>query len=173
MSGHSKWATTKHRKGAAGQGAGEAFAKLIRQVEVAAREGGGDLNANATLRTMFQKARDASVPLDTIERAIKRGTGELDGVRYEAGHLRGLRARAAWRSSSRASPTTATAPAPRSAASSRGTAARWPSPARSPGSSSARASIEVARDVDEDRSWSSRIDAGAEDLDRRRRRLRR
>ena len=51
---------------------------------MAAREGGGDLDANPTLRTMFQKARDASVPLDTIERAIKRGTGELEGVRYEA-----------------------------------------------------------------------------------------
>jgi YebC/PmpR family DNA-binding regulatory protein len=62
---------------------GRLFAKLIRQVEVAAREGGGDLESNATLRTMFQKARDASVPTDTIERAIKRGTGELEGVRYE------------------------------------------------------------------------------------------
>jgi YebC/PmpR family DNA-binding regulatory protein len=84
MSGHSKWATTKHRKGAQDQARAKLFAKLIRQVEVAAREGGGDLNSNATLRTMFQKARDGSVPLDTIERAIKRGTGELAGVRYEA-----------------------------------------------------------------------------------------
>ncbi len=84
MSGHSKWATTKHRKGAKDNARGKLFAKLIRQVEVAAREGGGDVNSNATLRTMFSKARDASVPLDTIERAIKRGTGELDGVRYEA-----------------------------------------------------------------------------------------
>jgi len=84
MSGHSKWATTKHRKGAKDQARAKVFAKLIRQVEVAAREGGGDVNANATLRTMFTKARDASVPIDTIERAIKRGTGELEGVRYEA-----------------------------------------------------------------------------------------
>lgn len=84
MSGHSKWATTKHQKGAKDKARGKLFAKLIRQVEVAAREGGGDINANANLRTMFQKARDASVPLDTIERAIKRGTGELEGVRYEA-----------------------------------------------------------------------------------------
>jgi YebC/PmpR family DNA-binding regulatory protein len=83
MSGHSKWATIKHRKGAADKARGKLFAKLIRQVEVAAREGGGDLDSNATLRTMFQKARDASVPSDTIERAIKRGTGELEGVRYE------------------------------------------------------------------------------------------
>jgi len=79
MSGHSKWATIKHKKGAADKARGKLFAKLIRQVEVAAREGGGDVESNATLRTMFQKARDASVPTDTIERAIKRGTGELEG----------------------------------------------------------------------------------------------
>jgi YebC/PmpR family DNA-binding regulatory protein len=83
MSGHSKWATIKHKKGAADKARGKLFAKLIRQVEVAAREGGGDPDANPTLRTMYQKARDASVPLDTIERAIKRGTGELEGVTYE------------------------------------------------------------------------------------------
>src|SRR5215218_6863740 len=83
MSGHSKWATIKHKKGAADQKRGKLFAKLIRQVEVAAREGGGDPDMNPTLRTMFQKARDSSVPLDTIERAIKRGTGELEGVTYE------------------------------------------------------------------------------------------
>lgn len=84
MSGHSKWATIKHKKGAQDKARGKLFAKLIRQVEVAAREGGGDVNSNATLRTMFAKARESSVPLDTIERAIKRGTGELEGVRYEA-----------------------------------------------------------------------------------------
>jgi len=84
MSGHSKWATTKYRKGAQDKARAKVFAKLIRQVEVAAREGGSDMNANASLRTMYHKARDASVPLDTIERAIKRGSGELEGVRYEA-----------------------------------------------------------------------------------------
>ncbi len=83
MSGHSKWATIKHKKGAADAKRGKLFAKLIKQVEVAARTGGGDLDSNATLRTMYQKARDASVPLDTIERAVKRGTGELEGVNYE------------------------------------------------------------------------------------------
>jgi YebC/PmpR family DNA-binding regulatory protein len=83
MSGHSKWATTKHRKAAVDKARAKVFAKVIRQLEVAAREGGGDINANATLRTMFEKARAASVPLDTIERAIKRGTGELEGVHYE------------------------------------------------------------------------------------------
>ncbi len=89
MSGHSKWATTKHRKGAVDKARGKLFAKLIRQVEVAAREDGGDVNANATLRTMYQKARDASIPLDTIERAIKRGTGELEGVKYESVNYEG------------------------------------------------------------------------------------
>jgi YebC/PmpR family DNA-binding regulatory protein len=84
MSGHSKWATTKYRKGAQDKARAKVFAKCIRQVEVAAREGGGDMDANATLRTAYQKARSSSVPLDTIEKAIKRGTGELEGVRYEA-----------------------------------------------------------------------------------------
>src|SRR5919206_1740836 len=83
MSGHSKWATIKHQKGAKDAARGKLFAKLIRQIEVAAREGGGDPESNATLRTMVQKARDNSVPLDTIDRAVKRGTGELEGVRYE------------------------------------------------------------------------------------------
>jgi YebC/PmpR family DNA-binding regulatory protein len=84
MSGHSKWATIKHQKGAKDKARGTLFAKILRQVEVAAREGGGDPESNPTLRTMFQKARDASVPMDTIERAIKRGTGELEGVTYES-----------------------------------------------------------------------------------------
>jgi YebC/PmpR family DNA-binding regulatory protein len=84
MSGHSKWATIKHKKGAADAKRGKLFAKLIKQVEVAARQGGGDPDINPTLRTMFQKARDSSVPLDTIERAVKRGTGELEGVDYES-----------------------------------------------------------------------------------------
>ncbi len=84
MSGHSKWATIKHQKGAKDKARGKLFAKLIRQVEVAARAGGGDIDANPTLRTMYQKARSNSVPIDTIERAIKRGTGELEGVTYES-----------------------------------------------------------------------------------------
>ncbi|HEV3280528.1 MAG TPA: YebC/PmpR family DNA-binding transcriptional regulator [Acidimicrobiales bacterium] len=84
MSGHSKWATTKYRKGAQDSARAKVFAKIIRQIEVAAREGGSDMAANASLRTMYAKARDASVPTDTIERAIKRGSGELEGVRYES-----------------------------------------------------------------------------------------
>jgi YebC/PmpR family DNA-binding regulatory protein len=89
MSGHSKWATIKHQKGAKDKVRAKVFAKVLRQVEVAAREGGGDMAANATLRTMYQKAREASVPTDTIERAIKRGTGDLEGVRYEAVNYEG------------------------------------------------------------------------------------
>ncbi|HEX4492548.1 MAG TPA: YebC/PmpR family DNA-binding transcriptional regulator [Acidimicrobiia bacterium] len=83
MSGHSKWHSIKHKKGAADAARGKLFAVLIRQIEVAARSGGGDPESNATLRTMVQKARDASVPVDTIARAIKRGTGEEEGVVYE------------------------------------------------------------------------------------------
>ena len=84
MSGHSKWATIKHKKGAADKARGKLWAKLIRQVEVAARAGGGDVDANPTLRTMVDKAKAASVPNDTIDRAIKRATGELEGVTYES-----------------------------------------------------------------------------------------
>jgi YebC/PmpR family DNA-binding regulatory protein len=84
MSGHSKWHSIKHKKGAADAKRGKLFAVLIRQIEVAARAGGGDPESNATLRTMITKARDNSVPLDTIQRAIKRGTGEEEGVQYEA-----------------------------------------------------------------------------------------
>jgi YebC/PmpR family DNA-binding regulatory protein len=83
MSGHSKWHSIKHKKGAADKARGKLFAVLIRQIEVAARAGGGDPESNATLRTMIQKARDNSVPMDTIHRAIKRGTGEEEGVVYE------------------------------------------------------------------------------------------
>jgi YebC/PmpR family DNA-binding regulatory protein len=84
MSGHSKWASIKHQKGAKDKARGKLFAKLIRQIEVAARHGGSDIDGNPTLRSMVVKARGASVPIDTIERAIKRGTGELEGVIYES-----------------------------------------------------------------------------------------
>jgi YebC/PmpR family DNA-binding regulatory protein len=83
VSGHSKWHSIKHQKGAADAARGKLFARLARQIEVAARQGGGDVEGNPTLRTMVQKARDASMPKDNIERAIKRGTGELEGVTYE------------------------------------------------------------------------------------------
>jgi YebC/PmpR family DNA-binding regulatory protein len=83
MSGHSKWHSIKHQKGAADAARGKLFARLARQIEVAARSGGGDPEANPALRAMVQKARDGSMPKDNIERAIKRGTGELEGVTYE------------------------------------------------------------------------------------------
>ena len=85
MSGHSKWATIKRKKGAADAKRSNEFAKLLRAVEVAAREGGsGDPKANMTLASAIDKAKGASVPNDNIDRAIKRGTGELEGgARYE------------------------------------------------------------------------------------------
>ncbi len=85
MSGHSKWATIKRKKGALDAKRSNEFAKLLRFVEVAAREGGsGDPRANATLGTAIEKARSASVPSENIDRAIKRGTGDLEGgARYE------------------------------------------------------------------------------------------
>lgn len=89
MSGHSKWATIKHKKGAADKARAKLWAKLIRQVEVAARGGGGDVDGNPTLRTMVDKAKGASVPNDTIDRAIKRATGDLEGVHYESGTYEG------------------------------------------------------------------------------------
>ncbi|MFM7126745.1 MAG: YebC/PmpR family DNA-binding transcriptional regulator [Actinomycetota bacterium] len=83
MSGHSKWATIKHKKGAADKARGKLFAKIARQLEVAASQGGGDPSANATLRTAVQKAKAAQMTNDAIERAIKRGTGEAQGDDYE------------------------------------------------------------------------------------------
>jgi YebC/PmpR family DNA-binding regulatory protein len=83
VAGHSKWAQIKHKKAVTDQRRGKLFSKLIRAVEVAAREGGGNIEANATLASAVQQARDFSVPMDNIERAIKRGTGELEGARYE------------------------------------------------------------------------------------------
>ena len=83
MSGHSKWATIKHKKGAADKARGKLFAKLARQIEVAARAGGGDVDSNAALRTMVLKAKAGQMTKDAIDRAIKRGIGENDGANYE------------------------------------------------------------------------------------------
>jgi YebC/PmpR family DNA-binding regulatory protein len=90
MSGHSKWSSIKHKKAATDQRRGKLFAKLLRAIEVAAREGGGNLESNATLASAVQKARDFSVPVDTIDRAVKRGTGEIEGVRYEPATYEGF-----------------------------------------------------------------------------------
>src|SRR5579862_8844434 len=163
MSGHSKWATTKHRKAAVDKARAKVFAKLIRQLEVAAREGGGDLSSNATLRTMFDKARAASVPTDTIERAIKRGTGDLEGVRYE--------------------PVTYEGYAPggvavivealtdnrnRTGADVRSAFSRGGGSIAEPGAVAwqfvRKGQIELARDLDEDRIMEVALEAGAEDL---------
>ena len=83
MSGHSTWATIKHKKGAADKARGKLFAKLARQIEVAARAGGGDTDSNAALRTMVLKAKAGQMTKDAIDRAIKRGIGENDGANYE------------------------------------------------------------------------------------------
>ena len=83
MSGHSKWATIKHAKGAADAKRGQIFTKLIKEISIAARMGGGSLDGNPRLRTAVLKARAANMPRDNIERAVKKGTGELEGVNYE------------------------------------------------------------------------------------------
>ncbi len=83
MSGHNKWSTIKHKKGAADAKRGKMFSKLIKEITIAARMGGGDLEGNPRLRTAVLAARTANMPKDNIDRAIKRGTGEIEGVTYE------------------------------------------------------------------------------------------
>jgi YebC/PmpR family DNA-binding regulatory protein len=83
MSGHSKWSTIKHKKGKADAARGRAFSKLIREITTAARIGGGDVNGNPRLRTAVESAKAINMPAENVERAIKKGTGELPGVAYE------------------------------------------------------------------------------------------
>ncbi len=83
MSGHSKWSTIKHKKAATDAKRGKLFTKLIKEITVAARMGGGDPSANPRLRLAIDKARGGNMPKDTVERAIKKGTGDLEGVSYE------------------------------------------------------------------------------------------
>jgi YebC/PmpR family DNA-binding regulatory protein len=83
MSGHSKWATIKHKKGALDAKRGQMFTKLIKEISIAARMGGGDVEGNPRLRTAVLKARSANMPKDNIDRAVKKGAGELEGVNYE------------------------------------------------------------------------------------------
>src|SRR5262245_3579536 len=83
MSGHSKWHTIKHKKGALDAKRGKVFTKLIREMTIAARLGGGDATTNPRLRTVLDKAKAANMPADNIKRAIQKGTGELEGVAYE------------------------------------------------------------------------------------------
>ncbi|MFQ5598106.1 MAG: YebC/PmpR family DNA-binding transcriptional regulator [Nitrospiria bacterium] len=83
MSGHSKWATTKHKKAAADAKRGSTFTKLIREITVAAKAGGGDPDGNPRLRTAILRAKEANMPFDNIKKAIQKGTGELPGTVYE------------------------------------------------------------------------------------------
>jgi YebC/PmpR family DNA-binding regulatory protein len=83
MSGHNKWSTIKYKKGAADAKRGKLFSRLIKEITMAAKEGGGDPNGNPRLRTALLTAKTANMPKDNIDRAIKRGTGELEGVSYE------------------------------------------------------------------------------------------
>jgi len=83
MSGHSKWSTIKHKKAKLDAKRGKVFTKLIRELTVVAREGGGDPTSNARLRMIIDKAKAANMPQDNITRAIKKGTGEIEGVQYE------------------------------------------------------------------------------------------
>ncbi len=83
MSGHSKWSTIKHKKAAKDAKRGKLFTKLIKEITVAARVGGGDINANPRLRTAVLTAKQNSMPNDNIDRAIKKGTGELEGTQYD------------------------------------------------------------------------------------------
>ena len=83
MSGHSKWSTIKHKKAATDAKRGKAFSKIVKEITVAAKEGGGDPEANPRLRTLINTARAANMPGGNVEKAIKKGTGELPGVTYE------------------------------------------------------------------------------------------
>ena len=148
MSGHNKWATIKHKKGATDAKRGKIFTKLIKEITVAARMGGGDPNGNPRLRTAVLAAKAENMPKDNIERAIKKGTGELEGVSYEEilyeGYGPGRRGRPdrvphgqqeprPWRRSGTSSPRTAAIWAPAAAwpgcsrrrATSRSTARPW------------------------------------------------
>ena len=82
MSGHSKWSSIKHKKGAADARRGKVFTKIIKEIMVAARTGGGDPEGNPRLRTALLKAKASNMPKDNIDRAIKKGTGDLEGVDY-------------------------------------------------------------------------------------------
>lgn len=89
MSGHSKWSSIKHKKGAADAKRGKVFSKLIKEITVASRLGGGDPDGNPRLRTAISAAKAENMPKDNIERAVKKGTGELEGVSYEEANYEG------------------------------------------------------------------------------------
>ncbi len=131
MSGHSKWATIKHKKGALDAKRGKIFTRLIKEIAMAAKNG-GDPDMNPRLRTAILAAKAENMPADNIKRAIQRGTGELPGLTYEEFVLEGYgpgRSRACWPKFPR---TTATAPSAKSGTFSERTMATWPRLAPSP-----------------------------------------
>ena len=165
MSGHSKWATTKHKKAVVDARRGKLFAKLIKNVEVAARTGGADPTGNPTLYDAMQKAKKSSVPNENIDRAIRRGAGlEAGGAPTRRSPMR-VTPPAGSRCWWSASPTTGTAPPPTCGPRSPATAGPWPTPVPSPTCSTARAWSRAKADgVTEDDVLAAVLDAGAEDV---------
>ena len=139
MSGHSKWHSIKHKKGAADAKRGKVFTRLIKELTVAARAGGGDPDMNPRLRTIIADAKAQNMPADNIKRAIRRGTGEEPGVSYEEAQYEALRAGRRRASFWTSSPTTRTGRSASCGTCSRSTPATSPRPAPSPGCSTSAA----------------------------------
>ena len=165
MSGHSKWATIKHKKGALDAKRGKLFTKLIREMTIAARIGGGDPDTQpAPAHRGRQGQGRRTCPPTTSSAPSRRAPASSRAPPTRRSPSRAT-APAASRSSSRARPTTATAPSPRSATSSPSTAATWAAPAASPTCSSPRAYIAIAADkTTEDKLMEIALDAGADDI---------
>jgi len=131
MSGHSKWATIKHKKGALDAKRGKIFTRLIKEIGIAANNGGGDPDTNPRLRGAILAAKAENMPQDNIKRAIQRGTGELPGATYEEFSLEGY-GLAGWRFCSTSIPTTVIALSARSATCLARTVAIWRTRGRCP-----------------------------------------
>ncbi len=167
MAGHSKWKQIKRKKAITDAKRASSWTKVIREITVAARAGGGDPAGNPRLRTAIDAAKAVNMPGENIDRGIKKGTGELEGQRLRGADLRRLRA---WRrghlhrghhGQSR------TEPWPRSGTRSAETAATWEPPTRWPGCSTARGrSISQRSRHDEDTALEAALDSGAEDFSR-------
>ena len=144
MSGHSKWATIKHKKGALDAKRGKIFTRLIKEISIAAKNGGGDPDSNPRLRGAIVAAKAENMPADNIKRAIQRGTGELPGATYEEFSLEGYGPVASPYCST-SIPTIVTAPSARSVTSLARTAATWPKPEPSRGCSTRKATSSSPR----------------------------